>query len=212
MTAKLRNMASLSFLACTNGIPVSIELNQHSLGFTGEEKSMLEKAEFVTGVYGSHSQQVALVIAAKWAREREMEIGLNRVLMIDSNYKVDNYSLTRMQTRNDICEQTGWLNMNRLATAFREEIKEKWLDWIDCDSAFGVAERLENKSLLDIAVQYPKYVLKMMRENPFLKGVIHPVNPTLDPSVCIFAATVRLEKDRFHGAHARYMPAIEVVV
>jgi hypothetical protein len=209
MVAKLRDMAALSFLAFTKNIPNTIELKKLNLGFLGEKP---DEENFITGVCGTHSKQVALVMAAKWTREQAANEVFNRVLMVDVNYHVDNYILTREQTRRDTLAQTGWLHMDRMATGFRDEVKEMWLDWIDKESAFGVAQRLEDQSLLDIAVQHPKYVRRLMAENPSIKGIVHPVNPTLDPKTCIFAATVRYEPERFHGAVARFLPRVKVIV
>ena len=43
----------------------------------------------------------------------------------------------------DILESTGWLHLDRIASSFRDEIKETWLDWIRKDTSPGVAARLD---------------------------------------------------------------------
>jgi hypothetical protein len=155
---------------------------------------------------------MALLMASKWTKANAGNTGLNKVLMVDTNYQVDNYTLTRELARRDTIVNTGWLNMDRMSKALREEFKEIWLDWIDQESPFGVAQRLESESFLDIAVKYPKYVRRMMDEDPSFKGIVHPVNPTLNPSACIWAASVRFEPDRFHGAEARFLSDVQVIV
>ena len=212
MVAKLRDMAALSFLIHTKDIPKEITLNDHSLSFIGSQESLFDAENIITGVYGAYSKQVALVMASRWSSDRVGKEGLNRILMLDVNYKIDNYSLTREQTRKDILEQTGWLHMDRMATSLRKEVKAQWLDWIDQESPIGVAQRLEDESLNDIAVKYPKYVRRMMAENPSIRGIVHPVNPVLEPTACIWAASVRYEAERFHGANVRFLRQVEVIL
>ena len=212
MVAKLRDMAALSFLIHTKDIPKEITLNDHSLSFIGSQESLFDAENIITGVYGAYSKQVALVMASRWSSDRVGKEGLNRILMLDVNYKIDNYSLTREQTRKDILEQTGWLHMDRMATSLRKEVKAQWLDWIDQESPLGVAQGLENESLKDIAVKYPKYVRRMMSENPSIRGIVHPVNPVLEPTSCIWAASVRYEAERFNGANVRFLRQVEVIL
>lgn len=132
--------------------------------------------------------------------------------MLDANYKVDNYDLTRSQVRRETLEQTGWLHLDRVSTSFREELKEQWLTWIRADAPHGVANRLRELSLADIAQQYPRYVDHMFKERPEIRGIVHPVNPVIDPSVVLWVATVRYDADRFEGATVRFLPQIEVAL
>lgn len=209
MVAKLRNMVSLAFLVYAKGVPEKVELKDHSLQFvdSGSFSSGL-----ITGVYGSHSKQMALVCAANWSRQRSGSSGLNRILMLDANYRVDNYDLTRTQVRADTLEKTGWLHLDRVAASFRDEIKEQWLAWIASSSAPGVAARMSDMSLIDIAQKMPRCVARMLDENPDIRGIVHPVSPTIDPSVVLWVATVRYESDRFEGATVRFLPQVEVVL
>jgi hypothetical protein len=210
MAAKLRNMVSLAFLVYAKDIPGKVNLREHSLQFLGSEK--MSSDGLITGVYGAHSKQMALVCSANWSRERAASSGRNRILMLDANYRVDNYDLTRTQVRPDTLQKTGWLHLDRVATSFREEIKAQWLAWVHADSAPGVAARLADMSLADIAQQYPHYVLKMLQERPDIRGIVHPVNPVIDPSVALWAATVRYEADRFENASVRFLPHIQVAL
>lgn len=210
MVAKLRNMVSLAFLVYAKDIPEKVRLKEHSLQFVGSDDN--SASGLITGVYGAHSKQMALVCAANWSRERASSAGMNRILMLDANYKVDHYDLTRTQVRPDTLEKTGWLHLDRVATSFREEIKEQWLDWIQADTAPGVMARVRDMSLADIAQQYPRYVAHMLKERPDIRGIVHPVNPVIDPSVALWAATVRYAADRFEGAAVRFLPQVEVIL
>lgn len=210
MVAKLRNMVSLAFLVYAKDIPEKVRLKEHSLQFVGSDDNSANG--LITGVYGAHSKQMALVCAANWSRERASSAGMNRILMLDANYRVDHYDLTRTQVRPDTLEKTGWLHLDRVATSFREEIKEQWLDWIQADTAPGVMARVRDMSLADIAQQYPRYVTHMLKERPEIRGIVHPVNPVIDPSVALWAATVRYEADRFEGAAVRFLPHVEVIL
>lgn len=210
MVAKLRNMVSLSFLVYTRDIPSRVVLRDHSLQFEGCES---DPGDLITGVYGTPSKQMALVCAATWSRERgSSSSGSNRILMLDTNYRVDNYDLTRAQAREEIVEKTGWLHLDRIASSYREEIKAQWLGWLAADAPHGVVARVQDLSLADIAQRYPQYVRKMMLQDPGLRGIVHPVNPQIDPTVVLWAATVRYESDRFEGPVVRFLPQVDVVV
>jgi hypothetical protein len=208
MATKARNMVGLSYLVLTRGIPDEVRLKDHSLDFIGGDSS----GDFVTGVNGTHSKQMALVAGARWTREHEGRPGNNRILILDVNYLVDNYSLTREQTRPDSLKKTGWLHLDRVAADFREEIKEEWLQWIRKDFSVEAAEIAQNDSLPDIALKYPKYIKKMMRANADIRGVVHPVYPTIDPSICLWVATTRYEKERFDAPVMRYLPQVTVKI
>lgn len=206
MVAKLRNMVSLAFLVHCKDIPEEVALREQGLSYVGGEKS---SDDLITGVYGSHSKQMALVCAATWSRERA---GKSRILMLDANYKVDHYDLTRSQVRPDTLEKTGWLHLDRVAASFRDFIKSEWLKWLEPQLAPGVLAKLDDLSLADIAQRYPKYVNQIMKDHPEIKGVVHPVHPTIDPSVALWVATVRYEADRFEQPTVRFLPQVKVIV
>jgi hypothetical protein len=208
MVAKIRDMVSLSFVVFSRDIPSQVVLKEHSLGYVGRVAS----PGLVTGVYGAHSKQMALVLGAKWTKERASSTGLNRILMLDVNYRVDNYALTREQTRRDTLESTGWLHLDRVASGFRDEIKSAWIGWIKKETSAGVALPLEDQSLSDLALQYPRFIPKMFKVDPNIRGIVHPVNPDIDPSVVLWAATVRYEKERFNGPVMRYLPQSKVIL
>jgi hypothetical protein len=132
--------------------------------------------------------------------------------MVDVNYRIDNYALTREQARPDLLAQTGWLHMDRIASSFRDEIRESWVDQIVRDQGTSVAGGLANMSLVDIAARYPKYVALMMKKDKSLRGVVHPVHPTIDSGVTLWVATVRYDKERFEHATVRYLPQVNVII
>ena len=213
MATKQRDMVSLSFLVLSRDIPAAVELTEHSLEYVGADTSPASR-RFMVGVYGSHSKQVALTVAAKWTQQHQgtQKKGPNRVLMLDTNYRVDNYQLTRDQIRRDTLAQTGWMHLERLSAALRDEIKDEWLSWIRKDVGAAKADSMEDESLLDIAYHYPRYVVKMMQRDPSIVATIHPVQLALDPTVKLMVATVRYEPDRFVGAHLRFLADIPITV
>lgn len=208
MTIKLRDMVSLSFLVHVKEIPELVRLQAHSLHYVGHDP--VANAGLITGIYGANSKHTALVTASNWSRERAGAQAVNRVLMLDTNYRIDNYSLTREQTRRDTLDQTGWLHLDRVSSGFREELKAEWTDWLSKTLAPGVAARLNELSLADLALQYPSCIGMMFANEKGLKGIVHPVNPVLDPTVTLWAATVRYEADRFQGPVIRFLPYVQV--
>lgn len=211
MVAKQRDMVSLSFLAHSRDVPDQLRLKEHSLSFVGHDASM--SAGLITGVYGAHSKQTALVAASNWSRQHQAGSGgPNRILMIDVNYRVDNYNLTREQAREETVKETGWLHLERTASSYREEIKETWISWIDKDVGPAAATSVKDMSLVDIAARYPRFVAMMLKKDKAIRGIVHPVNPSLDPDVNLWVATVRYDKERFESAAVRYLPHVTVIL
>lgn len=219
-TSKVKpaNEVSLSFLVFTRGIPQSrqIRLSECGLEFVDDDFKPVGKAKgLISGVFGLASKQQALVVAARWSREREYSAsGENRVLLADVNYKIENYNLTRNQITAEILEQTGWLHMERTASKFRKDLTEQWLKWIRRDYTADYARILadDEVSLLELAQRHPKYVYRMMKENPGIRAIIHPVRPAIAPDVVLLAATVRYEPAYFGQAHVRFTTDVCVVI
>ncbi|HWS26704.1 MAG TPA: hypothetical protein VN259_09070 [Xanthomonadales bacterium] len=215
---KPANEVSLSFLVFTRGIPTSREIRLRDCGleFLDENNHPVKPASgLISGVFGLASKQTALVVAAQWSKEREYSAsGDNRVLLVDVNYKIDNYSLTRSQINSEILEKTGWLHMERIASKFRQEITEKWLRWIRRDYTDDYARILEQDevSLLSLAQRHPKYVLRMMKEDPSIRAIVHPVRPAISPDVVLLAATVRYEPAYFGKALVRFTADVSVTI
>ncbi len=214
---KPANEVSLAFLAYTRGIPQSrqVLLRDCSLKFVDDDFKPVEPAPgLITGVFGLASKQQALVAAARWSREREHSAsGNNRVLLVDVNYKIENYSLTRSQLTEDIVRQSGWVHMERLSSKYRKDLLEQWLQWIRRDYNDDYARNLEfgEVSLLELARRHPKYVFRMM-ENPSIRAVIHPVRPAIAKDVVLLAATVRYQPEYFGDALVRFTTDVSVVV
>lgn len=213
MNVKLRDVVSLSFLVLSRGMPEEVKLKECSLEFSGND-AMNSTSGLITGVYGAQSKQLALAAASNWTKSHEgsKSKGANRVLMLDVGYRVENFVKTRDQIREDVMRETGWLHMDRLAASYRDEIKEMWIEWIHKDIGALKAADLESQSLTDIALQYPRYVARMMKKDPDIKVVIHPVVPMIDPTSVLRAATVRYTKDRFVDPNIRFLQDVAIVV
>lgn len=213
---KPANEVSLSFLAQARGLPKKIELSDCNLSFYGESgKAVKPVPGLITGVFGLSSKQQALVAAARWSKEREYSpTGSNRVLMVDVNYKIENYSLTRNQLTEDLVAQTGWLHMERIASKYRKEIVAKWIEWIrqDFNDTYASSLVASDTSLLELARMHPRYVFRTMEENPGIRAIIHPVNPVIATDSVLLAATVRYNPEFFGVAHVRFTTGISVVI
>jgi hypothetical protein len=211
MVVKVRDMVGISLLVYSQGVPERVVLKDQTLQYEGMPS--LKSGQFITGVYGAQSTQTAVVAASRWAQDLIDRTGqAHRVLMLDINYKVDNFSLTREQTRRELMEATGWLHLDRLASSFREEMKEKCVAWLHTKSARGVAARAAELSLQEIVLKYPKLVGMLFEEEPSVKGIVHPVRPLLDTSITLWAATIRYEPARIFNPVLRYLPGVTIVV
>lgn len=199
----------MTFLALTRGIPERLKLKEHSIAFRKSEEM---PGTLVSGVYGAHSKQMALVLAAGWSKDnRENSKGPNHCLQLDVGYRIDNFADTRQIMTSDRLESTGWLHMDRIASDLREELKDEWLEWIRSDLGGKKHQDVADKPFAEIAMTHPLYVAKMMaKRSPRLVAVVHPVNPTLDPSAVLWVATVRYDKNRFVGPVVRFLPHVNV--
>lgn len=205
------DMISMSLLVMTRDMPESVKLKDSSLDYEGRVTD--SSSRLITGAYGSHSKQMALVAASEWNQKHQgAKSGPNRILIMDMNYRVDNFKLTREQGRPDLIAQTGWMHMDRLQVEYRDEIKHDWLRWISKDKGVQTAISLEDVQLVDIAFRYPQYVTKMMKDHSEIVVVVHPVRLTIAPETKLWAATVRYDRERIDTPLIRFMPDIQVVV
>ncbi|MFC5500104.1 hypothetical protein ACFPOE_21350 [Caenimonas terrae] len=205
------DMISMSLLVMTRDMPDSVKLKDSSLDYEGREQDT--SGRLITGAYGSTSRQLALVAASAWTHKHQgAKAGPNRMLVLDMNYRVDNFKLTREQGRPDLIAMTGWMHMDRLQVDYRDEIKHDWLRWIAKDKGKQTAIVLEDVKLADIALRYPQYVAKMMKDHSEIMVVVHPVRLTVKPDEVLWAATVRYEPERMDTPHIRFMPDIQVIV
>ena len=205
---KQPDLISLTFVAIVEGLPNRITLKEHSLEFVESE---LLKGSLVTGVYGAHSKQVALVMAADWNKQNEAKRShRTRALLVDARYRIDNFmESTRQLTTRESLEKTGWLHLDRLSAELREELKAEWLDWIATDFSEKHHAQMAELSFAELAMKHPRYIAKMMaKRSPRLTAIVHPVNPSMKPDEKVWAATVRYEKDRFVAPVVRFMPVV----
>ncbi|NCT99843.1 MAG: hypothetical protein GXD23_20930 [Comamonadaceae bacterium] len=207
MVAKQRDMVQLSFLAHTRDVPDRIRLRDCGLGFAGQSADL--SAGLITGVYGASAKQAALVAAARWTQEHQRAAGLNRVLMVDLNYRVDNFHLTREQARRDTVQETGWIHFDRIGAALRDELRDQWVEWIVRDTGTRRAA-VADDSLVDLALKFPDCVAKTFQHEKAVRCIVHPVNPAIDPSIVLWAATLRYDKKRFEDASVRFLPHVQI--
>ncbi len=205
MVAKKRDQVVLSFLAPAKGIPDRLKLKECSLKYQGEAPSR----GLLTGIYGPTSKQTALVSASKWARENSAQV--SRVVMIDVNYRVDEFHRSREQAREDTIEANGWLHLDRISASYRDELVKLWVKWIASSSGASKLS-LQNKDYLELAREHPSCITRMFEEIPALRCVVHPVVPLIDETVVLWAATFRYEPDRLTDAEARFLPDVKVIV
>jgi hypothetical protein len=205
VATKQPDLISLSFVAVTEGLPARITLKEQSLAFADADH--LAGQNLVSGVYGAHSKQMALVMASEWKKANQgKKKGPNQANLIDVLYRVDKFMESRGLTTRDDLDSTGWLHLDRLSADLREEIRAEWLKWMRADLKPSQMNSLEDTSLGELALQYPRYVGKMMaKRNPRLSAVVHPVYPDLNPSIVLWVATVRYEKERFVDPVVRFM-------
>ena len=215
---KPANEVGLTFAVYSRGLPASgvINLREHSLHYCDDEFRPVEQTPgLINGVFGIASKQQVLVAASAWAKKNEFAAsGANRVLLVDVNYKIEDYKKTRDQLTASIVAETGWVHFERLATTYREEVKETWLGWMrrDYNDQYIASLARSEVSLLEIARRHPKYISRMMQEDPNIRAIVHPVRPLLSPDMVILTATVRYKPEYFGEANVRFLPNIKVVI
>jgi hypothetical protein len=205
--AQPTELIKLTFLVLARDFPERLILKDHSL----EYADAVTTGNLVTGVYGAHSKQMALVVASQWtAANRDRKTGPNQVLYVDTSYRADLLLDSPNQMQAGV---SGWVHFDRMSADLRDNLKHLWLSWVQADHGTARAARMADSSLSDIALEYPAYVRKMMAlRSPRLTAVIHPVRPRLAPSTTLWAATVRYDKDRFVKPIVRFLPQVAVEV
>lgn len=203
---KQPDLISLTFVAIVEGMPAHIKLKDHSLEFPESEHL---RGTLLTGVYGAHSKQVALVMSADWNKQNENKrSNKSRALLVDARYRIDNFmDSTRQLATRESLDKTGWLHMDRLSAELRDELKEEWLAWIADEFDARHHARMSELSFAELAMTHPRYIERMMAKRaPRLTAIIHPVRPSMAPKDTVWAATVRYEKERFVEPVVRFMP------
>jgi len=188
--------------------PTEVTLSDCSISFFDEKRV----SELVTGVYGTKSKQSLLESVSKW----NVQHGLTpdqrakgvkqpaRMLILDAQYAVDSLEAQRQRASADSVATSGWLNLDRLTPTMRDELHEQWLMFIRRSAGAPRAKAQAQTPLLKLVEEYPQFVPNLFKTNDKLLGVLHPIRPKFDPSVSLWAATVRLLPKRFVDVRARY--------
>lgn len=211
---KKPSLIKLLFIYQANGpLPEQVDLANCSIPYKGEDP----KRELITGVYGTISKQRALEAVARWNVEHQTAENTQgrrkmpaKLLMIDAVYAAAHIEDARQMMTADMLEQSTWLNLERLATTLREEMKVNWLRWIAKDYGERAAAAVASDDLINIALEYPHYVSKLFKQHEALMGVVHPIRPLIDTKTVLMAATVRFQPERFAEAQTRFLGSITV--
>lgn len=189
-------------------MPWSVNLEDIGVDFVGRPPGFSDG--LLTGVLGRHSREALLFASSKWSQAPQQILDGCRAYLVDSKYHISNYAATKGLTTPMSVDQTGWLNLGRITSAYREELRRLWLDWIQKNSTFGTTEMLERESLLEIALQKPGFILELFKNDPGLQGVVHPVRPRFCSDVRVMAATVRFDKTRFRESEMRFFDQVAI--
>ncbi len=209
----------LMFLFEAQGqLPSEVNLSDCSLDYLEEKKA----SDLITGIYGAKSKQIALESASKWNTRhsmtpKQLAKGIKqpgRMLIIDAQYAVNSLESQRQRVSEETLAKDGWLNMDRLTPAFREDLREQWLRWIARSQGKERAMKLreDEVDLLQIAEDYPQFIPTLFKSHENLIGVQHPVRPRFDREVALWAATVRMTPARFMDVRARFFDEMKVKV
>ena len=204
------SIINLLFLYEVHGeMPAQVNLTRCSVEFFGEKRS----SELITGIYGTKSKQIALENLARWnaqhaatPEQRAKGAKPAKLIMIDAQYTIDSGQANRKRGSAKFVSDSGWMNLERVSTQMRDEIKALWLKWIARSHGPGRADALTDETMLRLLSDYPEFVPKLFKEYDGLVGVLHPVRPKFGPQVVLWVATVLMEPDRFSEVEARYVP------
>lgn len=185
--------------ALVKSVPKALKLQEHLVPYEGAEAD----EGYLWGLYGTLASNQGLFLADAAAQRRGLI-----PLTIQGWYRLDNFDRVRAQIDQSIAEESGFLHLERLKAAFREEVKEV---------ALTAATALERRTFADeslgaLLVRCPRLVKAIFAEYRKVSMIVHPVRQLYDPedrrplTVC----TMRLIRSRVMAVEVRYVEGIKV--
>lgn len=201
--------------AMIKGMPLRVNLADHLFPFVGSERD----DRFIWGVYGTTSINAAIFSASAYAKEmsaKEPGTQEYRPQQLTAWFRIDDFRSMPTQLTPEDVRKHGYLHLGRMAAAFREDLKGRWIKWVRAERPHDAAmlgTALDALHLDELAVRFPQYVRVMLLEDPTLLAVVHPVFQTYqDSRIPFWLLTARRDPERLMAAEARFAPVMDVML
>lgn len=194
-------------------MPVRLKISDHLFPYIGAE----DDPDFIWGVYGTTSINAAIFSAASHAADlSSAEPGSpeTRSLQLTAWFLIDDFRSIPTQLSAEDVRRHGYLHLGRMVSSFREDLRGQWIDWVRENrphesSILGPA--LDSWKIDEIAARFPQFVKVLLREDPTLNAVIHPVFQTYQNGrIPLWVFMARRNTNRLVAAEARFVPSVEV--
>lgn len=201
--------------AMVKGMPARLTLTEHLFPYRGCE----EDDKFIWGVYGTTSINAAIFSAASHAAEmsqKETDGQQIKSLQVTAWFRIDDFRSVPTQLSVEDVQRHGYLHLGRMASAFREILRSRWVEWVRVqrpNEASTMGASLDELHLDELAVRFPLFVRVLLDEDPNLHAVIHPVFQTYqDARIPLWILTARRDRSRLMAAEARFAPMVDVAL
>lgn len=184
--------------AFVDQIPESIKLRDHLLPY---QRLDLDDG-YICGLYGTVSANQGLFLANAFAASHG-----KMALTVQGWYRVDNFDLVKSRIDLAVVEDSGFINLDRLKTSFRDEIREV--------VAAYAAKTIDNwnrlatdeLSLNELILKFPSLVKAIFEVSDKITLVVHPVHQSFGPDdrKVLTAATMKMIKERVMAVQVRYL-------
>lgn len=198
-----KDVISLRTYYLSEGIPTQIVYSNHMPKFEGLVPAAVEPG-LLWGVQGTISLMQADACASLDASR------LNRKLFqVELSYRLKSGESASTSVTAESAKKTGYLHCTRLAKAYRMQLHEEMLGWLEKarDPEYDVIAAKDFESLL---IMRPMLVHRLMSKYKYLKVVIHPVY--LPGKVPIRIAVVRHTSNSIVQAETRFHSEIKTLV
>lgn len=201
--------------AIIRGMPARLKLADHLFPYIGCE----DDPDFIWGVYGTTSINAAIFSAASYAAEmsrKEPGAQEYRAQQLTAWFRIDDFRSIPTQMDHDDVSRHGYLHIGRMASPYRESLRAEWASWlreVKPEAAEALGPALDALHLDELAVRFPQYVRVMLRKDPSLHAVIHPVFQTYqDVRIPFWLLTARRDPSRLMAAEARFASVVDVML
>jgi hypothetical protein len=190
-----KDMIPLRTYAIPETNPTEFKFSNHLIKYAGY-MAFQAAPDLLWGAHGTTSLNSADAFASRDAQHLK-----RRLYQIEMFYRLDGLPPAGTSVTEEFARSVGYLHLGRITSSFRDDLKDRMLDWLKDDSEFE-PDYLKDKSLEEMIKLRPMFVHALMSQDKFLKAVIHPVR--LAGGVTLRIATVRKLKDNIARVYTRF--------
>ncbi len=195
----------ISAFAFLESIPQKINYLDHLLPYAGSDDDL----SIPWGVYGTTSLNACSYYAAHYARAHK-RIFVRLTLW----YYIEGIGRAKTKLPKSLEECNGMVNMGRIASDLRDEIRGDLLELAATQRAPDHVRSLEALEWAPLLMRDPKLVREYLRRQKNVAAIIHPVSQLFDPhnDEAIQVASFKLRRDRIKMIEATNHSSITVTI